>query len=222
MKKLEEFVFERGISNITKSEYERIILAWLLSENKINGISIENGISSISAKDIVKIANVLQVTPSKVSSLLKNIYYSNLVTVEEKSSAVDIICNHIKLDRSCYKNERLELLIKNPVEHEILKNYLAENDAKYDSSFNNDLLKISFETMEYAFSKEDKKKIVECINSILDSSGKKELKVDAETKTEKFAEFMKGMRDTIIEITTNIAAEAVKQTVLRQWNNIEK
>lgn len=216
MKKLEEFVFERGISNITKSEYERIILAWLLSENKINGISIENGISSISAKDIVKIANVLQVTPSKVSSLLKNIYYSNLVTVEEKSSAVDIICNHIKLDRSCYKNERLELLIKNPVEHEILKNYLAENDAKYDSSFNNDLLKISFETMEYAFSKEDKKKIVECINSILDSSGKKELKVDAETKTEKFAEFMKGMRDTIIEITTNIAAEAVKQTVLRQ------
>lgn len=216
MKKLEDFVFERGISNITKSEYERIILSWLLSENKIEGISIDNGISAITAKEIVKIANALQITPAKVSSLLKNIYYSNLISVEEKKSAVDIICNHIKLERTCYKDERLELLIKNPVEHEILKNYLAENDAKYDSSFNNDLLKISFETMEYAFSKEDKRKIVDCINSILEESEKKELRVDAETSVEKFAEFMRGMKDTIISISTTVIAAAAKQEILGQ------
>lgn len=215
MKELQDYIFERGISNITKTEYERYVFAWLLAEGKIEGITIKNGISSIKPKEIVTIANKLQIPPTKVTNLLKSIYYSNILDDMPKVLPVTIICDHIKLDRSSFKKEKLELLINNPVEKEILKNFLAEKDAKYDTSFNKDLFIISFETMELLFDKKEKQLIVKKIEEVLSDDQKKIIDIDAETNTEKFAAFMKGLYDKTVEIGTAVVTQAATNVLLK-------
>lgn len=170
---LKNYVKVHGFSNISKSEFEKIVFYELVFVKNICGFKDNSTSLSLTSKDIYTIAEQLKIKPSKVSSLLKDIFYSGIESNSANKqvvnvSACEIICKYISKDR--FEKERLELLISNPVEYEIIERYLLERNARYDTSFNRKIMKIDFLVLDSVFNEQEKKEILE------------KMKIEAETK----------------------------------------
>ncbi len=203
---LKDYVTERGLSTISKAEYEKIVFYEIVFVQNICGLKEKPTTSSVSSKDIYTIAEKLKIKPSKVSSLLKDIFYSGIEKTENNSlSALDIICKYISKDR--FEKEELAILIPNPVEQEIVERFLLENNARYDTSFNRKIIKIPFTVLDEVFNAEKKEKILEKMKSV--SGAKSDLKIESINTKGKFVEIAKS----IVVFALQTAAQTAVQVV---------
>ncbi|MGI5057943.1 hypothetical protein [Treponema pectinovorum] len=130
---LSSYIFERGLLNVSKSEYGKIVFYELAFIKNVCVFFGEFSTSFISLIQLYSIAEKLKIKPSKVASLLKDIFYSGFEKTENNSSSsIEIICKYISKDR--FEKEKLSILIANPVEQEIVERFLLENNARYDTS----------------------------------------------------------------------------------------
>lgn len=204
---LSDYILERGLSNITKSEFEKIVFYELVFVKNVCGLSENITASSVSSKELYSIAEKLKIKPSKVSSLLKDIFYSGIEKTEISSLPHKIICKYISKDR--FEKEELAILISNPVEQEIVERFLLENNARYDTSFNRKIIKIQFTVLDTIFNEEEKKEILQQMKSV--SNAKVDVKLESLNTKGKFVEIAKS----IVVFAIQTVAQAVTSTTVQ-------
>lgn len=213
---LKDYITGRGLSNILKAEFERIIFYELVFDQNVFGLPQEElSCGTIKSPSIYKISEELKIKPSKTSSILKDIFYSGLES-KSKAQPIDIICKYITKDTKSFKDGIIEILIMNPVEHEIVERYLNEKNAKYDSSFNKKIIRIKFDVIDTAFQDEEKEKILEKMRKVV--AEKQGISVDAINVKGKFldaAERIAGfIGQNVVAPAVQSATEVVVQNVL--------
>ena len=201
---LSDYILERGLSNITKSEFEKIIFYELVFVKNVCGFSENLTASSVSSKELYSIAEKLKIKPSKLSSLLKDIFYSGIEKAKN-STAFEIICKYISKDR--FEKEELAILIPNSVEQEIVERYLLERNARYDTSFNRKIIKIPFTVLDTIFEPEKKTEILQKMKSV--SNAKVDVKLESVNTKGKFVEIAKSIVVFAIQTATSTAVQMV-------------
>ncbi|WP_149554093.1 hypothetical protein [Treponema pectinovorum] len=186
---LSTYILERGLLNVSKSEYGKIVFYELAFIKNVCGFFGEFSTFSISSAQLYSIAEKLKIKPSKVASLLKDIFYSGFEKTENNSSfPIEIICKYISKDR--FEKEELAVFIANPVEQEIVERFLLENNARYDTSFNRKIIKIPFTVIDAIFSAEAKNRILQKMKEVSDS--KIDIKFESINEKGKFVEIAKN------------------------------
>ena len=202
---LSDYILERGLSNLAKSEYEKIVFYELVFVKNICGFPKNLSVSSVSSKELYSIAAKLKVKPSKVSSLLKDIFYSGLEKYDDSVSPLKIICKYISKDR--FEKEELAVLVSNPVEHEIVERFLLENNARYDTSFNRKIIRIPFTVLDAIFDAEEKTEILQKMKAV--SEARIDVKLESVNIKGKFVEIAKNIAGFVVQT----AVQTVVQTV---------
>lgn len=177
---LVNYISERGMQNIGKPEYEQILFYWMLKKEKVFG---DKDFEKLTASELYDISDGLKLDISKVKSLVRKMAF--IRDVDQKKT--DYPFNEIvydKLSSAVYsKNDGLvHISIENPVELDIVKRYLAENNEMYDTSFSSNVLKISFDALSKLLDKNQRAEFSEKIKSSLPEyekkySGQTEIKV---------------------------------------------
>jgi len=153
-------------------------------------------------------AEKLKIKPSKVASLLKDIFYSGFEKTENNSSSsIEIICKYISKDR--FEKEELAILIPNPVEKEIVERFLLENNARYDTSFNRKIIKIPFRIIDTIFNAEAKNRILQKMKEVSDS--KIDIKLESINTKGKFAEIAKNIVGFVLQTAVQTAVQVVAE-----------
>lgn len=209
---LSNYILERGLLNVSKSEYEKIVFYELVFIKNVCDFSGEFSTSSISSAQLYSIAEKLKIKPSKVASLLKDIFYFGLEqNGQNLSSALDIICKYISKDR--FEKEELSILIANPVEQEIVERFLLENNARYDTSFNRKIIKIQFTVLYEIFNAEAKNKILQKMKEVSDS--KIDIKLESVNTKGKFVEAAKSIVSFVLQTTVQAAVQVMTEKKLK-------
>ena len=209
---LSNYILERGLLNVSKSEYEKIVFYELVFIKNVCDFPDEFSTSSISSAQLYSIAEKLKMKPSKVASLLKDIFYFGLEqNGQNLSSALDIICKYISKDR--FEKEELSILIANPVEQEIVERFLLENNARYDTSFNRKIIKIQFTVLYEIFNAEAKNKILQKMKEVSDS--KIDIKLESVNTKGKFVEAAKSIVSFVLQTTVQAAVQVMTEKKLK-------
>ena len=209
---LSNYILERGLLNVSKSEYEKIVFYELVFIKNVCDLPGEFSTSSISSAQLYSIAKKLKIKPSKVASLLKDIFYSGFEKTENNSSSsIEIICKYISKDR--FEKEELSILIANPVEQEIVERFLLENNARYDTSFNRKIIKIQFTVLDEIFNAEAKNKILQKMKEVSDS--KIDIKLESFNTKGKFVEAAKSIVSFVLQTTVQAAVQVVAEKKLK-------
>lgn len=211
---LSEYILERGPSNITKPEYEKIVFYELVFVKNICDLSKDITVSTVSSKELYLMAEKLKIKPSKVSTLLKDIFYSGLEKTGTKvSSANDIICKYISKDR--FEKQELVILISNPVEQEMVERFLLEKNARYDTSFNRKIIKIPFTVIDTVFTTEEKYEILKMMKKVSDS--KVDVELNAVNAKGKFVEIAKNIVCFVLQTAVQTAVQTLAEKKINVW-----
>lgn len=209
---LSNYILERGLLNVSKSEYEKIVFYELVFIKNVCDFPGEFSTSSISSAQLYSITEKLKIKPSKVASLLKDIFYSGFEKTENNSSSsIEIICKYISKDR--FEKEELSILIANPVEQEIVERFLLENNARYDTSFNRKIIKIQFTVLDEIFNAEAKNKILQKMKEVSDS--KIDIKLESFNTKGKFVEAAKSIVSFVLQTTVQAAVQVMTEKKLK-------
>lgn len=169
-----DYVKQRGLKNITKSQFEVLIFYQLFSSGKLLDSNEKFGLSKINNAQMYKIADLLKLDYSKVRFLVKEARFFESNTHGKNSFASILACCILKNIKSiCDSVETgkglsvLELVIENPIEENIVKRTLDEKGLKHDTSFSKSIIKIESKALEVVLTEEEKKQIFELINNAL-------------------------------------------------------
>ena len=209
---LSNYILERGLLNVSKSEYEKIVFYELVFIKNVCDFPDEFSTSSISSAQLYSIAEKLKIKPYKFASLLKDIFYSGFEKTENNSSSsIEIICKYISKDR--FEKEELAILIPNPVEKEIVERFLLENNARYDTSFNRKIIKIPFTIIDTIFNAEAKNRILQKMKEVSDS--KIDIKLESINTKGKFAEIAKNIVGFVLQTAVQTAVQVVAEKKIK-------
>jgi hypothetical protein len=163
---LTKYIAERGMQNISKSEYEQIMFYWIVKKQSSFG---EKKFENLSAKELYEISDELGIDIAKVKSLVKKMMF---VRDEDESAKLsltmgNIIMNH--LNSAVYNDGNLvEISVENPIEFDFVKRTFAENNAWYDSSFSSNILKFPLPSLDSIVTHEELKAIISNLKASLE------------------------------------------------------
>lgn len=165
---LYEYIRNRGMQNMTKTEYEQVLFYYFICKEKLFS---KNDVTSLSAKELYSISDELGIDIQKVKALIKKMPYvrdSDRTKGSEKSF-YQIIMEHLSTSSDTLAKGYLELSLENPLELERVKRLIAENGGKTDTSFSNSILKIPFESVSQILPVAEQKELTEKICEVLES-----------------------------------------------------
>ncbi len=165
---LYEYIKNRGMQNMTKTEYEQVLFYYFICKEKLFS---KNDVTSLSAKELYSISDELGIDIQKVKALIKKMPYvrdSDRTKGSEKSF-YQIIMEHLSTSSDTLAKGYLELSLENPLELERVKRLIAENGGKTDTSFSNSILKIPFESVSQVLPVAEQKELTEKMCEVLKS-----------------------------------------------------
>lgn len=209
---LVNYITERGMQNIGKSEYEQILFYWMLKKEKVFG---DKDFEKLTATELYEISDNLGLDISKVKSLVKKMPF---IRDKNKNKMNDNISDIIfeKLDNALFSkaDKFIHISIENPIEFDLVKRMLAENNDLYDTSFSSNVLKISFDSLSKILKKNQLEDFLEKMKNSISkyekelgsSSELKELleNLNKETKTDRIVNNICNILTTVSNIAGNV------------------
>lgn len=154
-----KYISNRGMQNISKSEYEQLIFYWMVKKQQIFG---NKDFGALTASDLYEISDGLGLDISKVKTLVKKMQFMRDEDSGSKNpSFAQIIFTHLSSATFFKTDNSLEFFIVNPIQQEIVKRQISEKGGKYDGSFSNNILKIPLCNFERLLTKAELDDLVE-------------------------------------------------------------